>query len=109
MRESRLKLKARGKPHYKLLEEGLHLSYRKPKTGAGEWVVRLYGGEDYKVEIIELADDLSDANDATVLSFDQAQKRPRGRRDERDRKSSRQDRTIHRRRCDGPLPRLPGK
>src|SRR6266478_1995264 len=68
------------------LEEGLHLGYRKPRSGAGKWVARFYdGGQAYTVETIAIADDLSDANDATVLSFDQAQKKARKLRDERDR------------------------
>jgi hypothetical protein len=83
--EARRRLKAQGKPHYRTLEEGLHLGYRKPRSGAGKWVVRFYdGGQAYTVETIAIADDLSDANDATVLSFDQAQKKARKLRDERD-------------------------
>jgi integrase len=85
-REARRRLKARGKPHYKILEEGLHLGYRKPRSGAGKWVARRYvGKQSYEVEVIALADDLSDSNDATVLSFDQAQRRARELRDMRDR------------------------
>ncbi len=88
-REARRRLAARGKPHYKVLEEGLHLGYRRPKTGAGKWVVRLYdGSQAYTVETIAIADDLSDANEATVLSFDQAQRRARELRDERDRSAA---------------------
>ncbi len=87
--EARRRLKAQGKPHYRTLEEGLHLGYRKPRSGAGKWVVRFYdGGQAYTVETIAIADDLSDANDATVLSFDQAQKKARKLRDERDRSAA---------------------
>jgi len=90
----RLKLKARGKPYDRRLEEGLHLGYRRLK-GAGKWVARLYGGgQEYTVQTLELADDFSDANGATVLSFDQALKRARERRD-----GSGRTRTVHRRRC----------
>jgi integrase len=85
-RKAREKFRARGKPYYRVIEEGLHLGYRKSKGGAGKWVMRRYIGEQtYAVEVIALADDLSDANDATVLSFDQAQKKARGLRDQRDR------------------------
>jgi integrase len=84
--EARRRLKVRGKPHYRTLEEGLHLGFRRLRSGAGKWVVRRYvGGQDYKVETIALADDLSDANGVTVLSFDQAQRRAREMRDEHDR------------------------
>jgi hypothetical protein len=87
--EARRRLKAQGKPHYRTLEEGLHLGYRKPRSGAGKWVARFYdGGQAYTVETIAIADDLSDANDATVLSFDQAQKKARKLRDERDRSAA---------------------
>jgi integrase len=84
--EARRRLKVQGKPHYRSLEEGLHLGYRRLRSGAGKWVLRRYVGEQaYAVETIALADDLSDANGATVLSFDQAQARARELRDERDR------------------------
>jgi integrase len=84
-RAARSKLKARGKPYYKTLDEGLHLGFRKGQ-GAGKWVVRLYTGKQtYSVETIATADDLSDANGVDVLSFVQAQARARARRDERSR------------------------
>jgi hypothetical protein len=62
---------ARGKPHYRKIEEGLHLGYRKPRgrrgkpAGAGKWVLRHYVGA--------LADDFSDADGVAVLNFKQAQ------------------------------------
>ena len=80
-RASRAKLKARGKPYYRVIGEGLHLGYRKGER-AGKWVVRRYIGEqNYKVETIATADDVDEANDETVLSFWQAQDRARARRD----------------------------
>jgi integrase len=84
-RAARGKLKARGKPYYRSLDEGLHLGYRKGK-GAGKWVARYYvGAQNYQVETIAGADDLSDANGVDVLSFAQAQTMARKRRDERSR------------------------
>jgi integrase len=84
--EARRRLKARGKPYYRVVDEGLHIGYRKPRSGAGKWVVRLYqGGQSYTVETIALADDVSDANDATILNFSQAQRKAREMRDGRDR------------------------
>ena len=43
-RDARKKLKVRGKPFYKAIGKGLHLGYRKGKTG-GVWVVRSYLGK----------------------------------------------------------------
>jgi integrase len=77
-REARKKLKPRGKPYYRLLDEGLHFGYRKGQSG-GKWVFRLYkGNEQYVVETIGNADDgASDADGVTILSFAQGQARAR--------------------------------
>jgi integrase len=85
-RAARGRLKARGKPYYRSIEPGLHIGYRKPRSGAGKWVLRLYkGGQDYIVETMATADDVSDANGIDVLSFAQAQAKARGHRDDRSR------------------------
>lgn len=85
-RTARSGLKARGKPYYKTLDEGLHIGYRKPRSGPGKWVVRYYAGsQTYQVETVASADDLSDANGVDVLSFAQAQADARKRRDDRSR------------------------
>jgi integrase len=77
-REARRRLQARAKPHYRVLEEGLHLGYRRLKTGAGKWVVRHYvGDQKYEVETIGPADDFSDADGEKILSFSQAQAKAR--------------------------------
>jgi integrase len=87
--EARRRLKVQGKPHYRLLEEGLHLGYRRLADGAGKWVARFYAGEQqYAVETFAVADDLSDANGLSVLSFSQAQQKARELRDERDRSAA---------------------
>jgi integrase len=85
-REARQRLKARGKPFYRMLEQGLHLGYRKPRgrkgrpAVAGKWVLRRYvGQQDYVVTTIGAADDFSDANGETILSFKQAQDKARER------------------------------
>jgi integrase len=76
-REARGRLKARGKPYYRTIEEGLHLGYRKPKKGTGKWVVRYYeGSQEYSVQTIGPADDHSDAN-GIILDFKQAQAKAR--------------------------------
>jgi integrase len=78
-REARRRLKARRKPYYRMMEEGLHLGYRKLKGGAGKWVVRHYiGDHKYETETLDgSADDLSDADGVKILSFSQAQAKAR--------------------------------
>src|SRR5579864_8956455 len=80
-REARRKLTGQRKPYYRLIEEGLHLGYRKPMGGgAGKWVLRSYdGGQTYTVETIAIADDFSDADGTAVLDFKQAQNAARDR------------------------------
>ena len=76
-RAARDELKVSGKPHYKSIDSGLHLGYRKGKRG-GKWVVRWYeGGGKYKVETIGVADDIQDADGVTVFNFSQAQGKAR--------------------------------
>ena len=72
-RAARSKLKARGKPYYKVIGPGLHVGYRKGQR-AGMWVVRRYAGaSSYIVETIAEADDHADADGDRVLTFWQAQ------------------------------------
>ncbi len=81
---ARERLEARGKPHFRLLDPGLHLGYRRLKGAPGRWVVRYYVGEQsYAVETIATADDFSQANGLDVLSFREAQAEARKRRDAR--------------------------
>jgi integrase len=77
-REQRKKLKSRGKPYWRLLDEGLHFGYRKGQAG-GKWVFRIYrGNQQYVVETIGSADDgASDADGVTILNFAQGQARAR--------------------------------
>jgi integrase len=83
-RESRSRLASRGKPHYRLIEPGLHIGYRRLKgrkgrpAVAGTWVARHYlGGRNYVVEKIGTADDFSDADGVAILNFAQAQDKAR--------------------------------
>jgi integrase len=78
-REARRRLPTRAKPHYRVMEEGLHLGYRKLKTGAGKWVARHYvGDQKYEVETLDgSADDFSDADGIKILNFSQAQAKAR--------------------------------
>ena len=72
-RESRRKLKVSGKPYWRAIGRGLHVGYRKGKTG-GAWVIRRYlGNQTYQVETIAEADDILDANGNEILDFWQAQ------------------------------------
>jgi integrase len=71
-RDARSKLTARGKPYFKAIGRGLHLGYRKNKSG-GVWVVRRYIDGAYVEERVALADDHEDANGDTILDFWQAQ------------------------------------
>src|SRR6516164_6469646 len=82
-RESRSRLASRGKPHFRLLEPGLHIGYRRLKgrkgrpAVAGTWVARHYvGGRSYVVEKIGVADDFSDSDGTIILSFAHAHGAP---------------------------------
>ena len=82
--EARSRLPGRGKPHFRLLEPGLHIGYRRLRgrkgrpAVAGTWVERHYvGGGRYVTEKIGVADDFSDADGTAILSFAQAQDKAR--------------------------------
>src|SRR5262249_6142063 len=73
-RAARSRLRARGKPYFRSLEQGLHLGYRKLASGPGTWCARHYvGQQSYEVERIGIADDASDADGVRILSYRQAQ------------------------------------
>jgi integrase len=73
-RSARGRLKSSPKPYYRTIDPGLHLGYRKGKSG-GRWVVRWYvGDQDYKTETIATADDVADADGVAILNFAQAQR-----------------------------------
>ena len=84
-REARSKLKRSPNPYWRAIGRGLHLGYRKGKTG-GAWVVRKFvGGKEgtsykYDVRTIAQADDRRDANGDTILDFWTAQERARDER-----------------------------
>ena len=77
-RTARLKLRPRGLPYYRAIEQGLHLGYRRNATG-GRWVVRRYvpQAKGYVVTTVGAADDLGEADGLHTLSFAQAQERAR--------------------------------
>jgi integrase len=77
---ARARLKPRGKPYYRSIGGGLHIGYRRAKTGEGRWVVRYPHNDpdkDYVVETVATADDKLDANGETVLDWNQAQEKAR--------------------------------
>lgn len=78
-RAARERLASQGKPHYRIIEPGLHLGYRKPKSGSGKWVARHYENGKYEVELLAIADDFSDADGISILNYRQAQECARSR------------------------------
>jgi integrase len=79
-REARRNLKVSGRPYWRAIDRGLHLGYRKGKTG-GVWVARRYiGHQSYHIERLAQADDLRDADGDIILDFWQAQQLARSAR-----------------------------
>jgi integrase len=77
-RAARLRLPARRKPYWRVLETGLHLGYRRIKEGSGSWVARRFVGEGRYLETkVGTADDLQDADGVALRSFTQAQEAAR--------------------------------
>lgn len=80
-RTARSRLKVAHKPYFRLIEPGLHLGYRRLASGPGTWIVRRYSSDGkYSVKNLKtadgtliIADDYSDPDGRTVLSFGQAQ------------------------------------
>jgi integrase len=69
-REARGRLAPRGKPHWRVVEKGVHLGYRRLAGKPGTWCARHYlGAQRYEVEALGIADDQSDANGLTILSY----------------------------------------
>ncbi len=77
-RTARERLKPRAEPYWRLLEQGLHLGYRRHRP-AGVWVARrrkddaVGPGSKYVERKFGLADDSGDADGVRVLNFAQAQ------------------------------------
>lgn len=86
-RTARHRLAVRKEPFYRLIEPGLHLGYRKLANAPGTWLARRLnsnaaGGSPYTRANLTttdgrpvIADDYSEANGETILSFAQAQER----------------------------------
>jgi integrase len=75
-RESRAKLKVRGKPYWRAIGKGLHIGYRRLTGQSGTWSTRSYLGHGkYEVELLGTADDNLNADGVSVLDFWQAQEK----------------------------------
>jgi integrase len=73
-RTKRLKLE-REERHFRRVQEGLSLCYRRAQDGVGTWSAKLRQADGrYALERLGEADDYAEANGETVLSFAQAQK-----------------------------------
>lgn len=81
-RTARAKLAARHKPYFRLVEEGVHLGYRRSTVAgrAGTWLARRYlEAGRYETCLIGAADDVpgGTADAVKVLTFDDAQAKAR--------------------------------
>lgn len=73
-RTARMALKAQREPHWKSIDMGFHIGYRKHKGGGGSWIARArLDDKKYQYEQIGKTDDIQDADGVAVLSFSQAQ------------------------------------
>ncbi|MDD4600973.1 MAG: site-specific integrase [Negativicutes bacterium] len=72
-REARRRLKTQSEPHWRALDNGLHLGYRKRATG-GSWIGRRFTeNKKYSKSKLGVADDFQDADGIKTLNFQQAQ------------------------------------
>jgi integrase len=76
-RNVRLKLAARKKPYFRVIDSRAHLGYYKGSKG-GSWQARYFlGAGKYAYQTLGTADDTQDADGVAVLSFGQAQEKAR--------------------------------
>ena len=77
-RAARHRLTIRSEPHWRAIDAGLALGYRKSKSG-GTWLSRRWLPEaaKYREQKIGSADDFTDADGSIVLTFSQAQTKAR--------------------------------
>lgn len=78
-RTNRLRLKP-GTRHFKSIQDGLALAYRRTSDGYGTWSARIrQANGKYALERLGQADDTAEANSDTVLTFAQAQRKAQDR------------------------------
>jgi integrase len=83
-RQARTKLTVRPYCYWRTIERGAHLGYRRLRGRPGTWWGRFYiGDREYAVEALGIADDLSDADGAEVISYDEAVEKVRAVRKQR--------------------------
>lgn len=75
-REARSRLKIRHEPYWRLLNESVHLGYRKGDRG-GIWHVRIFYNGKYVKRSIGAADDFAEANGNSISNYSQAQEQAR--------------------------------
>jgi hypothetical protein len=76
-RSARLRLPVFAKPYCRVIEQGLHLGYRRRSTG-GSWIARRRNDEGiYRETKLGLADDLQEANGESIPDFSRAQRAAR--------------------------------
>lgn len=76
-RSARLRLAVAHKPYWRVIEQGLHLGYRRRATG-GSWIARRRNDQGtYHERKLGLADDLQDADGKIIFDFSQAQRAAR--------------------------------
>lgn len=77
-RTARQALKTQREPHWKSIDMGFHIGYRKLKTGGGSWIARArLEDQKYHFEQLGKADDIQDADGVSIFSFSQAQEKAR--------------------------------
>lgn len=72
-RTARARLGTRHEPYWRMVDQGMHLGYRRG-TRSGTWIARWRGDDGrYRKTSIGLADDHQDADGEIILDFGQAQ------------------------------------
>ena len=73
-RTARQSLKVQREPHWKAIDRGFHIGYRKHKDGGGSWITRVrLDDKKYQYNQLGKADDIQDADGVAVFNFSQAQ------------------------------------
>lgn len=74
---ARLKLPAQHEPHWKAIDGGQHIGYRRG-TRKASWIARYRTPEGrYLKTVLGIPDDIQDSNGRTILSFSEAQQKAR--------------------------------
>src|SRR5215469_6545162 len=70
-RSARKQLKERPEPYYRELRRGLHIGYRRGRTG-GSWLIREHRGDRFVKRRLGAADDDAPSDGVSVLSWEEA-------------------------------------